>query len=140
MPLLRPVDATLGFAAPICDSSVSCGQSRLIAGCAMEANVSSDIIVTSCASMIAKYISGLTGPGHSQQTSAPPPKSPAPSSSHPMRLLLTSGLVRYVLWDAAAKDKACWDLLTIDIIQPHLLYTPEVLDVGLNDLQVSCAF
>lgn len=54
----------------------------------------------------------------------------------PSRILLTCGLVRFVLWERRKFTERQWDFSVIEFIQPHLRWSPEALNAGLNDLQV----
>uniref|UniRef100_A0A0X3PLQ8 Chorein N-terminal domain-containing protein n=1 Tax=Schistocephalus solidus TaxID=70667 RepID=A0A0X3PLQ8_SCHSO len=156
LPVLRPLSLTLSFAAPICESTLSLGKSRVVAGCGLEMNLDSDFVCTLQVPLIGHWLAGLTClmakqtiPTRSPHALSPPPR--ALLEATPTRLLLTGGLVRFVAWsadcvlvNAASSPVLC--LLVADFIQPHLLWrgnTPwldrtqaATLEFGLNNLQL----
>nr|CDS17621.1 vacuolar protein sorting associated protein 13B [Echinococcus granulosus] len=138
LPVLRPLDIMAVFAAPICETNLVCGQARMLYGSILEANISNDIIVTLSGSFLLTYLSNLMGVierprGQMDETAE---VSQLAWPSQPSRFLLTCGLMRFVLWERRKPIERHWDFSVIELIQPHLRWSPESLNAGLNDLQV----
>ncbi|KAL5110970.1 Vacuolar protein sorting-associated protein 13B [Taenia crassiceps] len=138
LPVLRPLDITTIFAAPVCETNLRRGQTRLIYSSVLEVNISNDIIVTLNGSFLLAYLSNLISVSEQpmEQTDKKAEVNQMAWLFQPSRILLTCGLVRFVLWERRKFAKRRWDFSIIDLIQPHLRWSPEALNAGLNDLQV----
>ena len=112
-------------------------QTRLLFGWALEVDINQDIIVTLGASFLSKYLSNLLNVSKQPVKQAEPTQTDWSSQvSQYYRVLLTGGLVRFVLWEKRKATEFHWDFVIIDLIQPHLQWSQEALRAGLNDLQV----
>ncbi|KAM3186126.1 hypothetical protein ACTXT7_004958 [Hymenolepis weldensis] len=138
LPVLRPLNVTAIYAAPVCDNSLVSGQKRILLESALEVNISYDIIITLCASFLKIYLSHLSDaltstsavqPSKIRQTSERP-------CQHASRMLLTCGLIRYVIWERRSTTENIWDSLVAEVIQPHLIWSPEGPNAAINDLRV----
>ncbi|KAM7537419.1 hypothetical protein Aperf_G00000067116 [Anoplocephala perfoliata] len=138
LPVLRPLDVTAIYAAPVCDKSFVYGQSRLLLGSALEVNINHDIIVTFCTSFLANYLSNLFEMFGSTSRAQPmQTKQTLNQSCPPSRILFTCGLMRCVAWERRISVENCWDFSVVEVIQAHLIWLPrESLNMGLNDIRI----
>uniref|UniRef100_A0A5K3F779 VPS13_C domain-containing protein n=2 Tax=Mesocestoides corti TaxID=53468 RepID=A0A5K3F779_MESCO len=138
LPVLRPLDVLFTFAAPVCETSLNFGQSRFLFGSTLEVNVRHDVVFTLGTSFLSMYLQNLLG----GTTKATPEEDTSPAyhtllgNNQPTRILLTCGLLRFVLWEKSGCSEHQWDFSVLDIIQPHFLWTADALNVGLHNLQV----
>nr|CDS31286.1 vacuolar protein sorting associated protein 13B [Hymenolepis microstoma] len=138
LPVLRPLSVTAIYAAPVGDNSLVSGQKRLLLGSALEVNISHDIIATLSVSFLKSYLSNLSGAliSNSAVRSSKVMQNSERSSRHVSRLLLTCGLIRCVAWERRLNTENEWDFLMGEVIQPHLTWSPEGLNSGINDLRL----
>ncbi|KAL5965577.1 Vacuolar protein sorting-associated protein 13B, partial [Taenia solium] len=138
LPVLRPLDITAVFAAPVCETNLTCGQARLLCSSILEVNTSNDIIVTLNGSFLSTYLSNLMSVSERprEQANETAEVNQVTWPFQPSRILLTCGLLRFVLWERRKCTEPQWDFSVIELIQPHLRWSPEALNAGLNDLQV----
>ncbi|VDK36164.1 unnamed protein product [Taenia asiatica] len=138
LPVLRPLDITAVFAAPVCETNLTCGQARLLCSSILEVNISNDIIVTLNGSFLSTYLSNLMSVSERprEQANETAEVNQVTWPFQPSRFLLTCGLLRFVLWERRKCTEPQWDFSVIELIQPHLWWSPEALNAGLNDLQV----